>query len=581
MQQIENLQINKPNIIGISKPQPIIKLPLDNLENNTTFNLSLSNTQSRTSFHYYSQSESKILENTSPKDTIINLSQNYLMERQDIFSNKDIEISLHDNQEIVLPIKPKDIRFNSFEDLDKISNFILLIKFKPVNNSIFCLNKYNILDLFFCNLNAKIDQNNNLFFKDLLFSIGLKKVIKSIQIFLEQNQRYLYLKEFIVPLLEQPNIAILIQTKNDINRTNFNCLVKNNFKIKGIYVALNIGNVILDNNINYKENSFEKNYEDANTTITTNLSFSTHYFPLKNIQNRQIQEYYKNKEKYNNDFSFTFYSNKFDHKENYHNKYSNAPMISFFRELIIVNSDDLFAKTLFNKYQDKTNTICNFKIVQDFLRINKTKFTEQMNLINFFNIFEEISCLSLQIPVFKFDGNITKICLTPSLKSLKLYIKDEKLYKILNNKYIDKKKELKGNFIINLINNNIIKITYNEQRPYYLTESLYDKISELIDEIKLLKKIKINKIILDKSYLEVSWNIINSDSFSYNKDSFDSYYLFNAELLGIVYNLYENNDFWIRNIQEITNKRGTINYNILVDDNRQKIQKFINDSDLN
>ena len=126
----------------------------------------------------------------------------------------------------------------------------------------------------------------------------------------------------------------------------------------------------------------------------------------------------------------------------------------------------------------------------------------------------------------------------------------------------------------------IIKITYDEQRPYYLTESFYEKISELTDEIKYIKKITIDKIIIDKSYISLSWNIINTNNISSLKNSFNSYYLFNGDTLGIIPNLYEDNDLWVRNIEEISNKRGIINYRALIcENNIEKVKRFISKED--
>ena len=139
-------------------------------------------------------------------------------------------------------------------------------------------------------------------------------------------------------------------------------------------------------------------------------------------------------------------------------------------------------------------------------------------------------------------------------------------------------KEIEG-FTINIYEKELlVTISYKEKRPYYLTESLYDKLEALMNNIKIIKKLKINKnVLLNKSYIGIEWNIINRTSIF--SSSFISYYLFNGNLLGILSNLKEKeNDFWLNNIEEFNNNRTIINYNYLVKENNCKVYDFINNN---
>ena len=579
-------------IINFNKTQTYFQIPLEFLEKNVSYALTLSFPQVHNSKYYFPKFESMLISNISPANAIINISQNFLKQTINLFNfNQNLNSSQTKQQNTQFFTSSEEIKYNYSEKCNRIGN-VLLLKFKPYNNTNqLILSKNNIQNSIFFVINGKFNQSR--LFNDLKFTIQARKIVKSIQLYIENNYKnenensVIKVKEFIVPLLEYPNIALLIQTNNDINKTNFNSIVKQNFSIKEIYTAINVNDLLNTNSLLLKESN-EVNNEDNDTVYSSNFTLSYPNFPFNNcyknntkpnyIDNNYIR-YKNNQEIYYKSFQNTGYN--YNYMDNSQKKYSNASWRGMETEVIIVNSNDLFAKTLFNRFQDRSNTTCNFKILEDFLTLNKKQLSNKININDFINIFYEVSCLSLEIPLFKLNGELTKISLTPSLHSLKLYIKDKKLLSILSKKYNKSDNIEIKDFKINIMKEGIIKITYNEQRPYYLTESFYEKISELTNEIKYIKKITKDKIIIDKSYISLSWNIIKNNYISQIKDSFNSYYLFNGEILGIVPGLNDYSDFWVRNIEEISNKRGIINYRALISENNiNKVQQFISKADL-
>ena len=177
--------------------------------------------------------------------------------------------------------------------------------------------------------------------------------------------------------------------------------------------------------------------------------------------------------------------------------------------------------------------------------------------------------------------------MTPSLKEIKLLIKDSKLIKKIRKKYSQKiltSNSTGEKIILNIegfdINisekESLVKISYNEERPYYLTESLNDKLEQLMNITKYIKKINIEKnVVINKSYFSIKWNFINgNDIFS---SSFISYYLFNSNLLGIFSDIKEKEySFFLNSIDDRTGKKFDIDYRIIIYENNNNILYFIN-----
>ena len=226
----------------------------------------------------------------------------------------------------------------------------------------------------------------------------------------------------------------------------------------------------------------------------------------------------------------------------------------------------------------------------------------KLKIFDYFSSFIKLSSLSLTIPFYKNDGVLTKNTFTPSLHELKIYIHNPKIINKLKRrckpKDIPKKnssssllssstednkifKEIDGLEISIIENKNIAKIYYNETRPYYLTESLCDKLKQLMTKLKFIQKINIDKNILyEKSYISIEWNIVNGNNIS--GSSFISYHLFNGNLLGVLSKIKEKEkSFWTNSIEEIHNKRIKVDYNYLIEENYYKIFDFINNDNIN
>ena len=360
---------------------------------------------------------------------------------------------------------------------------------------------------------------------------------------------------------------------------------KNNNYLK-FNKKINNNKFIINNNNSFSNINGNSKYQYQNLKLNTKTKYNNN---KKNKQCKYIYENNKINLYYNNNNGgiidkYSYYDNDFE------------------INTIILNSNDIFSKTLFNRYQDKSNSICNLKILIEFLKIQMKKPLSKLTIFDYFSSFIKLSSLSLTIPFYKNDGVLTKNTFTPSLHELKIYIQNPKIINKLKKrckpKDIRKKnssssllssstednkifKEIDGFEISIIENKNIAKIYYNETRPYYLTESLCDKLKQLMTKLKFIQKINIDKNILyEKSYISIEWNIVNGNNIS--GSSFISYHLFNGNLLGVLSKIKEKEkSFWTNSIEEIHNKRIKVDYNYLIEENYYKIFDFINNDNIN
>lgn len=360
---------------------------------------------------------------------------------------------------------------------------------------------------------------------------------------------------------------------------------KNNNYLK-FNKKINNNKFIINNNNSFSNINGNSKYQYQNLKLNTKTKYNNN---KKNKQCKYIYENNKINLYYNNNNGgiidkYSYYDNDFE------------------INTIILNSNDIFSKTLFNRYQDKSNSICNLKILIEFLKIQMKKPLSKLTIFDYFSSFIKLSSLSLTIPFYKNDGVLTKNTFTPSLHELKIYIQNPKIINKLKRrckpKDIRKKnssssllssstednkifKEIDGLEISIIENKNIAKIYYNETRPYYLTESLCDKLKQLMTKLKFIQKINIDKNILyEKSYISIEWNIVNGNNIS--GSSFISYHLFNGNLLGVLSKIKEKEkSFWTNSIEEIHNKRIKVDYNYLIEENYYKIFDFINNDNIN
>ena len=298
-----------------------------------------------------------------------------------------------------------------------------------------------------------------------------------------------------------------------------------NIEFKNIDEPLNNSCILLTNNLN--NNYFNLNGKNRNDTDTKMVTGIGHYYKTK------VKKYdLYNKSKKNN------YSNNLLYKlSNEKNKYSSY-QTNCNVNTIIINSNDIFLKTLFNRYQDKSNSTCNLKILIEFLKIKMKKTLLELTIYDFFCSFYKVSSLSLKIPFFKNDGSLIQTTFTPSLHELNLNIQNSKIVQKIINSFKITKNNLNSSSTIqseeeDLIiedidefqvsinkKKSLVRIYFKEQKPYYLTESLFDKLEILINKLKCIKKLSIDKnVLLDKSYIGIEWNIINGNIIFSSSDS--------------------------------------------------------------
>ena len=514
----------------------------------------------------------------------------------------------------------------------------ILIKFDIKPNEIpFILEKSNINITVTCSIDINSNGQNNIYKNDIYFPLEIKKIVKNIQVRLEdlKQKGIKNLNDEIFIQTFRPNMGIIIsQNPNNIKlnletmKTNFNSIVKQKFRIKSILISFNLS-LSLDKEIQKSDksqiniiNDSEKISDSVNDEITS-CGSSNYNSPKISGSEKDSQDNNENSCNFNkfnsynsienNNFSddLNFMRNNFrkinscnlNYMFNLPNNFTNVPFkprqkkksyyirnynnSKFNENITFLNSSDIFSKTLFNRYLDKSNSTCNFKILIEFLKIKLNQPISELSLSNFFNSFSKISLMSLKIPFFKTNGGTIQKTLTPSLKEIKLVIKDSKLIEKIRKKFSDKLSpinslgeeilfDINGFDIFIIEKHSFVKIFYKEEKPYYLRESLNDKLEQLIDISKYIKKINIeNNVIINKSYMNIEWNFINGNNIF--SSSFISCYLFNSNLLGILSDINEKEfNFWVNSIEERMDHVCNVDYSRIVYENNNNVSRYIN-----
>ncbi len=600
-------------------------------------------------FNYFSkfvlegENNKYIFNNISPKEIIQNI------EEKSIKNNIKNLISYDYNnifQELNLKSKAGEMEeYNINREMIKLNIIYpdkfsskkgknILIKFDIKPNEIpFILEKSNINITFTCSIDINSNGQNNIYKNDIYFPLEIKKIVKNIQVRLEdlKQKGIKNLNDEIFIQTFRPNMGIIIsQNPNNIKlnletmKTNFNSIVKQKFRIKSILISFNLS-LSLDKEIQKSDksqiniiNDSEKISDSVNDEITS--CGSSNYNSPKISGSEKDSQDNNNFNKFNsynsienNNFSddLNFMRNNFrkinscnlNYMFNLPNNFTNVPFkprqkkksyyirnynnSKFNENITFLNSSDIFSKTLFNRYLDKSNSTCNFKILIEFLKIKLNQPISELSLSNFFNSFSKISLMSLKIPFFKTNGGTIQKTLTPSLKEIKLVIKDSKLIEKIRKKFSDKLSpinssgeeilfDINGFDIFIIEKHSFVKIFYKEEKPYYLRESLNDKLEQLMDISKYIKKINIeNNVIINKSYMNIEWNFINGNNIF--SSSFISCYLFNSNLLGILSDINEKEfNFWVNSIEERMDHVCNVDYRRIVYENNNNVSRYIN-----
>ena len=604
-------------------------------------------------FNYFSkfvlegENNKYIFNNISPKEIIQNIEEKSIKNNiknlisydyNNIFEESNLKSKAGEMEEY--NINREMIKLNIIYP-DKFSSKKgknILIKFDIKPNEIpFILEKSNINNTFTCSIDINSNEQNNIYKNDIYFPLEIKKIVKNIQVRLEdlKQKGIKNLNDEIFIQTFRPNMGIIIsQNPNNIKlnletmKTNFNSIVKQKFRIKSILISFNLS-LSLDKEIQKSDksqiniiNDSEKISDSVNDEITS-CGSSNYNSPKISGSEKDSQDNNKNSCNFNkfnsynsienNNFSddLNFMRNNFrkinscnlNYMFNLPNNFTNVPFkprqkkksyyirnynnSKFNENITFLNSSDIFSKTLFNRYLDKSNSTCNFKILIEFLKIKLNQPISELSLSNFFNSFSKISLMSLKIPFFKTSGGTIQKTLTPSLKEIKLVIKDSKLIEKIRKKFSDKLSpinslgeeilfDINGFDIFIIEKHSFVKIFYKEEKPYYLRESLNDKLEQLIDISKYIKKINIeNNVIINKSYLNIEWNFINGNNIF--SSSFISCYLFNSNLLGILSDINEKEfNFWVNSIEERMDHVCNFDYSRIVYENNNNVSRYIN-----
>ena len=249
------------------------------------------------------------------------------------------------------------------------------------------------------------------------------------------------------------------------------------------------------------------------------------YIPFPNNQFNQIYNNQKtniNSTKASNDRS-TADADSFSYQNNNYNyeKLKNS------ENRIILKKSNEFVNELFKAFGEK-NSLCNFSLLEKNIDINMNvdKDTiKKITLQEYFECFNEASFLCLNIPYLDKKGNVSYNVFNPTLSSMNLILKKDKIKEEnINKKY------LKNNFTLNFISNDLIKIQFDETNQPYNRDIIEAKIN-ILHKILGQKKITLDNIVKDNSYFSILWT--PADTYKI-KSSFLSFYSFDFKLVGTV-----------------------------------------------
>ena len=249
------------------------------------------------------------------------------------------------------------------------------------------------------------------------------------------------------------------------------------------------------------------------------------YIPFPNSQFNQIYNNQKtniNSTKASNDRS-TADADSFSYQNNNYNyeKLKNS------ENRIILKKSNEFVNELFKAFGEK-NSLCNFSLLEKNIDINMNvdkDAIKKITLQEYFECFNEASFLCLNIPYLDKKGNVSYNVFNPTLSSMNLILKKDKIKEEnINKKY------LKNNFTLNFISNDLIKIQFDENNQPYNRDIIEAKIN-ILHKILGQKKITLDNIIKDNSYFSILWT--PADTYKI-KSSFLSFYTFDFKLVGTV-----------------------------------------------
>ena len=268
--------------------------------------------------------------------------------------------------------------------------------------------------------------------------------------------------------------------------------------------------------INYNTQQNYRQYQGVN---------EAKYFPY---QNNQYNPVYSNKKVFlgsnrttNDISSMDTDSYSFQNQNFTYDKHKNS------ENRIVLKNTNEFVNELFRVFSEK-NSLCNFSLFERNIDINMNldkSILKKMTLSDYFDCFNEASFLCLNVPYLDKKGNLSFNIFNPTLSSMNLILKNKKL----KEEDIDKN-YLKDNFSVNFINEELLKIEFDESNPPYNRDIIETKIN-MIYKILGQKKILLENVVKDKSYFSILWT--PADTYKI-KSSFLSFYTFDFKLIGTV-----------------------------------------------
>lgn len=206
--------------------------------------------------------------------------------------------------------------------------------------------------------------------------------------------------------------------------------------------------------------------------------------------------------------------------------------------IVVLRQPNEFVSELFKSFGEN-NCLCNFSLFERNVDIEinlEEKNKKKITLYEYFESFIEGSFLCLNIPFLDKKGNINYNVFNPTLSSMNLIIHKKKIKNNINQKY------LRENFNMTCIDDNTIKIEFDEINPPYNRDIIENKIN-IIHKLVGAKDIQLEDIDKEKSFFSILWT--PADTYKI-KSSFLSIYTFDFKLVGtLIIKLDEYNWFMI------------------------------------
>ena len=193
--------------------------------------------------------------------------------------------------------------------------------------------------------------------------------------------------------------------------------------------------------------------------------------------------------------------------------------------IVILKRPNDFVSELFKAFGEN-NSLCNFSLFVQNVNIDMNldeKTIKKITLFEYFESFIEGSFLCLNIPFLDKKGNISYNVFNPTLSSMNLIVNQKNIKKRkINQKF------LKDNFNLNFINDDTLKIEFDETTPPYNRDIIEKKI-KTIHKLLGTKNIPLNDIDKEKSFFSILWTPADTHKI---KSSFLSVYTFDFKLIG-------------------------------------------------